>query len=103
MGRSELQITVFHQLSAAILLLFISAAVRCFAQGSYLERSQRFSQNQKTCQFSFPIWEEHVKEWSFDFQISKFSESQILRSFLQAADFILTENIKLVDVIIIYY
>ena len=37
-GRSELQITVSHQLSAAILLLFISAAVGYFAQGSYLER-----------------------------------------------------------------
>ena len=38
MSRSELQITVSHQLSAAILLLFISAAVGYFAQGSYLER-----------------------------------------------------------------
>ena len=39
------------------------------------------------------------KEWSFDFQISKFPESQTLRSFLQAGDFILAENIKLIDVI----
>ena len=46
--RSELQITVSHQLSAAILLLFISAAVGCFAQGSYLERLQQFSKNRKT-------------------------------------------------------
>ena len=38
MSRSELQITVSHQLSAAILLVFISAAVGYFAQGSYLER-----------------------------------------------------------------
>ena len=34
MNRSELQITVSHQLSAAILLVFISAAVGYFAQGS---------------------------------------------------------------------
>ena len=33
-----LQITVSHQLSAAILLLFISAVVGYFGQGSYLER-----------------------------------------------------------------
>ena len=38
MSRSELQITVSHQLSAAILLLFISAAVGYIAQGNYLER-----------------------------------------------------------------
>ena len=38
MSRSELQVTVSHQLSAAILLLFISAAVGYFAHGSYLER-----------------------------------------------------------------
>ena len=38
MSRSELQITVSHQLSAALLLLFISAAIGYFAQGSYLER-----------------------------------------------------------------
>ena len=55
MSRSELQIKVSHQLSAAMLLLFISAAVGYFAQGSFLERSQRFFKNQKTCQFSFPI------------------------------------------------
>ena len=55
MSRSELQITVSHQLSAAILLLFISAAVGYFAQGSYLERSQRFSKNQNTSQFGLPI------------------------------------------------
>ena len=40
-----------------------------------------------------------LKEWSFDFQNSKFTESQTLRSFLQAGDFILAENIKLIDVI----
>ena len=38
--------------------------------------------------------------WPFDFQISKFRESQTLRSFLQADDFILAENIKLIDVLI---
>ena len=38
LSRSELQITVSQQLSAAILLLFISAAVGYFAQESYLER-----------------------------------------------------------------
>ena len=38
MSRFILQITVSQQLSAAILLLFISAAVGYFAQGSYLER-----------------------------------------------------------------
>ena len=38
MNQSELQITVSHQLPAAILLVFISAAVGYFAQGSYLER-----------------------------------------------------------------
>ena len=38
MSRSELQITVSHQLSAAILLHFISAAIGYFAQGSCLER-----------------------------------------------------------------
>ena len=36
---------------------------------------------------------------AFDFQISKFPESQTLRSFLQAGDFIFVENIKLIDVI----
>ena len=99
MSRSELQVTVSHQLSAAILLLFISAAVGYFAQGNYLEHWQQFSKNQKTYQFSFLIWGEHVKEWSFDFQISKFPESQTLISFLQTGDFILVENIQLVDVI----
>ena len=34
----RIAITVSHRLSAAILLLFISAAVGCFAQGSYMER-----------------------------------------------------------------
>ena len=38
MSRSELQIIISHQLSAAILLLFISATIGYFAQGSYLER-----------------------------------------------------------------
>ena len=38
MSRSELQITVSHQLSEAILLLFILAAIGYFAKGSYLER-----------------------------------------------------------------
>ena len=38
MSRSELQITISHHLTAAILLLFISAAIGYFAQGSYLER-----------------------------------------------------------------
>ena len=38
-------------------------------------------------------------EWSFDIQISTLPESQSLRSFLQAGDFILAENIKLIDVI----
>ena len=38
MSRSELQITVSHQFSAAIFLRFISAAVEYFAQGSYLEQ-----------------------------------------------------------------
>ena len=38
MSRSELQITVSHQLSAAMLLRFSPAAVGYFAQGSYLER-----------------------------------------------------------------
>ena len=38
MSRSALQVTISHQLSAAILLLFISAAVVYFAQGSHLER-----------------------------------------------------------------
>ena len=38
MSRSELQITVSHQLSAAIRLLLISVAIGYFAQGSYLER-----------------------------------------------------------------
>ena len=37
MSRSELQGTFSHQLSAAILLLFISAAIGYFAQG-YLEQ-----------------------------------------------------------------
>ena len=65
MSRSELQITVSHQFSAAILLLFISAAVAYFAQGSYLEWWQQFSKNQKTYQFSFPIWDERVKGMVF--------------------------------------
>ena len=34
MSRLELQITVSHQLSAAIRLRFISAAVGCFAKGT---------------------------------------------------------------------
>ena len=38
MSRSELQITVSHQLSAAILLLFILTELRYFAQRSYIER-----------------------------------------------------------------
>ena len=38
MSRSELQVTVFRQLSAAILLHFISAAIGYFANGSYLEQ-----------------------------------------------------------------
>ena len=38
MSRSEMQVTVSHQLSAAIHLLFISAAIGYFAQGSYLEQ-----------------------------------------------------------------
>ena len=38
MSRSELRITVSHQLSVAILLIFISAPVGYFVQGSYLER-----------------------------------------------------------------
>ena len=37
MSRSELQTTVSHQLSDAILLLLISAAVGYLAQESYLE------------------------------------------------------------------
>ena len=94
-SRSELQVTVFHQISAAILLHFISAVIGYFAQGSYLERWQQFS-FKKTYQFSSPIWEKHVKKWSFDFQISKFPESQF---FLHAGDFILAENIKVIDVI----
>ena len=50
MGRSELKIIDSYQLSALILLLFISAAVGYFAQRSYLEWWQQFS------------------KWSFDFQ-----------------------------------
>ena len=38
MSRFEMQITVSHQISAAIILLFSPAAVGYFAQGSYLER-----------------------------------------------------------------
>ena len=74
MSRSELQITISHRLSATILLLFISAAIGYFAQESYLERWQQFSKIQKTYQFSFPIWEEHVKEaekWCFKSKIWK--------------------------------
>ena len=38
MSLSKLQITVSHQLSAAILLLSISAAIGYFARGNYLEQ-----------------------------------------------------------------
>ena len=38
MSQSELQATVSHQLSAAILLLPISAATGYFAQGNYLKQ-----------------------------------------------------------------
>ena len=97
-SRSELQITVSHQLSAAILLFFISAAVGYFAQGSYLERGQQVSKIQKHISLVFQF-EKNMVEWPFDFQISNFTESQTLRSFLQAGDFILAENIKLIDMI----
>ena len=47
MSQSEFQITVPRQLSAAILLLFISAAVEYSAQGDYLERDNNFLQIKK--------------------------------------------------------
>ena len=42
-------------------------------------------------------FERYLHSGTFDFQISKFPESQTLRCFLQAVDFILAENIKLMD------
>ena len=81
MSRSELWITVSHQLSTAILLLFISAAIGYFAKGSYLERWQQFSESQKTYQFSIPIQEELVKEWPL-FRPFKFLNSQKARLYV---------------------
>ena len=68
-------------------LLFISAAVRYYKEATW-NGDNNFLKIKKhiTSVFQF--------EKPFDFQMSKFSESQTLPSFLQAGYFILAENIK---------
>ena len=52
MSRSELQITVSHQLSAAILLLFISTATRFFLKEATWNGGNNFLKIEKHIQIS---------------------------------------------------
>ena len=99
MSRPELQITVSLQLSAAILLLLISAVTRFFSEkllgtgGNNCLKVKKKPKKHSDLLFKNNMLRNGLPPFKF----LNFPESQTLRSFLQAADFILAENIKLID------